>query len=80
MVESYQCLLDVFQYGEVDFPLVVVSVEVDAKVSLACTIMRDGAMLFKDSREVLHMLFAHIFDAGIVHAKREADWACGVRP
>ena len=80
MVESYQCLLDVFHHGEVDFLLVVVPVEVDAKVLLACTIMGDGVMMFEDSHEVLRMLFAHTFDAKIAHVKREADWACGVRP
>ena len=80
MVELYMCLPDAFQHGKVDFPLVVVPVEVDAKVSLACQIMGDGVMLFEDSHEVLRMLFAHIFDSETVHAKRESDWAYGVRP
>ena len=73
MVESYQCLLEVFHHGEVDFLLVVVPVEVDAKVLLACTIMGDGVMMFEDSHEVLRMLFSHILDDEIVHAKCEAD-------
>ena len=37
-------------------------------------------MLFRDRHEVLHMFCTHTFDAKIVHAKREADWTCGVRP
>ena len=73
MVESHEYLLDVFQHGEVDFPLIVFSVEVNAEVSLAGPIMGDGAMLFEESHEVLRMRFAHIFDAKIVHAKCEAN-------
>ena len=49
MVESYQCLLDVFQHGEVEFPLVIVPVKVNAEVSLAVTIMGYGVMLFEES-------------------------------
>ena len=80
MVELYQCLPGVFKNREVDFSLVVVPVKVNAEVSLVCPIMGDGVMLSEDSHKVLSMRCSHIFDAEIVHAKREADWACGVRP
>ena len=80
MIESYQCLLDVFQHGELDSLLAVVPVEVNSEVSLVGSIMVDGVVLLKDSHEVLPMCFAHIFDAKISDAKREAYWACGVHP
>ena len=63
MVESHEYLLDVFQHGEVDFPLIVFSVEVNAEVSLAFPIMGDGVILFNGNYEVLRMLFAHTFEA-----------------
>ena len=80
MVELHQCLLDIFQHGDVDFPLVVVPVKVNAEVLFAGPSMGYGVIIFKDSNEVLRMSFTHIFDAIIVHVKREADWACGVCP
>ena len=63
-----------------DLAALIIPVEVNAKVALSRPIMGDGIMIFEDSHEVLHMLFAYIFDSKVFNTKHEAHCASGVCP
>ena len=80
MVESDECLFDVWEYGEVDLVEIIFPVKVNAEKALTCPTMGDSVMILEDSHEVLHMLFTYIFDSKVVDAKLEADQESGVCP
>jgi hypothetical protein len=64
---------DIFQHQHMDFSLLVVPINVHAKVFLAVPILRALVVYVKNVEQVLGVFSANVFHAKIADAEREED-------
>jgi hypothetical protein len=69
---------NVARHGQITGASFVVPVERDATVERTGPVHTDCVMLFQDTKEMLGMLFANIFDPKVINSEAEHDGTGGV--
>jgi hypothetical protein len=67
MLELFQCFLDVIRHGEVNLPLLIISVQSYSNVMRAHLIACQFVVHFEDLLKVPCMFFADVFNAKVVY-------------
>jgi hypothetical protein len=73
MLELYLCFGDIFQHQHMDFSLLIVPINVNAKVFLAIPILRALVVHVENLEQVLGVFSANVFHTEIVDADHEED-------
>ncbi len=75
MLESDECLRYIIKHGDMDAFVDVVPVNIHSKIVCGISVLGAFIMFIQDAGEVLNVFTANVFDAEVVNAECEGDWA-----
>ncbi len=75
MLESDECLRYIIKHGDMDVFVDVVPVDIHSKIVCAVPVLGAFVVFIQDAGEVLNVFTANTFDAKVVNAECEGDWA-----
>ncbi len=80
MLESDECLRYIMEHGDREIFVDVVPVDIHSKIVCAVPVLAVFVVFFQDAGEVLNVFTAKVFDAEVVNAECEGEWAEFVLP
>jgi hypothetical protein len=80
MLETDECLRYIIKHGDMDTFVYVVPVDSHSKIVCTAPVLGAFLVFIQDTREVLNMFTANVFDAKVVYTECEGYWATIVLP
>ncbi len=80
MLESDECLRYIIEHGDMGVFNDVVPVDIHSEIACAIPVLGAFVVFIQDAGEVLNVFTADVFDAEVVNAECEGDWAEIVSP
>ncbi len=79
-MEADECLEYIIKHGNMDIFVDVVPVDSHSKIACSAPVLGAFVVFFWNAREVLNVFTANVFDAKVVYAECEGNWAKNVSP